>query len=165
MLNYVNFSQVEAKFEDVESASRIAIELTAKQGGKLCLVLGSTTEYLPRVPDSDKTKRGYFYSSDQNFSRLAADMHKYFTSVDLYIFSHKKNKNLGSLGEFTRLGGGDLCFYEAADQTERGLTSGQILQRPDFQPVEGQELGDRVPDSLLRRLEKTVLRQLLRQHL
>lgn len=164
VLAYANFSQTEARFEDVENACRFAIELTAKQGGKLCVVLGNTQEYLPRVPDSDKTKRGYFYSSDANFSRLAADMHKFFTSVDLYVFSHKRNKNLGSLGEFTRLGGGDLCFYESAEPTERGLTSRQVLQRPHLQPGQGQELGDRVPDPLLGRLEEAVLRQLLREH-
>lgn len=132
LLQYASFSASEAKFEDVENAVRFGIELTAKQGGKLSLILGNSLEYMPKVPESDKTKRGYFYSSDQNFSRLAADMHKYFTSVDLYVFSYKKNKNLASLAEFVRLGGGEICFYEAPEVTERELTSRQILQRPDF---------------------------------
>lgn len=123
----IGFSEVEAKLEDVENATRLSIELTAKQGGKLNIILGNATEYLPKIPDSDKTKRGYFYSSDPNFSRLAADMHKYFTSVDLYLFGHRKNKNLGSLAEFIRLGGGDLCYYDAPEPGDCRLTSGQIL--------------------------------------
>jgi hypothetical protein len=54
-------------------------------------------------------------------------MHKYFTSVDLYVFSCRKNKNLASLGEFIRQAGGDICFYEAPEPTERSLTSRKIL--------------------------------------
>lgn len=123
----IGFSEADAKLEHIENAMRFVIEMTAKQGGKINLILGNSVEYLPKVQDSDKTKRGYFYSSDMNFSKLAADTHKYFTSVDLYLFGHKKNKNLGSLSEFIRVSGGDLCYYDTPDQTDCSLISGEVL--------------------------------------
>lgn len=122
------FSEKEPRFEDVENAARLAIDFSAKQGGKVILIIGNNTEYLPKIPESDKTKRGYFYSSDSSFSKLAADMHRSFSGVDLYLFGQKRNKNLGSLGEFIRLGGGDLCYYEASEPLECLIISSKILQ-------------------------------------
>lgn len=138
----IGFSDTEAKLSDVENAVRFAIEITQKQGGKLNLILGNNCEYIPKVADSDKTKRGFFYASDLVFSRLAGDMHKYFTCVDLYLFGHKKNKNLGSLAEFTRLSGGDICYYETTEPSECILKSSKILQRFDFQSFESKMLGN-----------------------
>lgn len=160
----IGFSEEEAKLEHIESAMRLAIEMTSKQGGKINLVIGNSAEYLPKIQEADKTKRGYFYSSDHNFSRLAADMHRYFTSVDLYLFGHRKNKNLGSLAEFIRLSGGDICYYDSAESNERSLKSGPVLQRPHLQPLQAEVLGDCVPHQVFQRLEEVVLRQFLRKH-
>lgn len=163
LLDHNGFSGAEASLADVESAARFAIDLTSRQGGKLAVVCGGAAEFVPKVPDSDKTRRGFFYSSEHGFSRLAADMHKFFTSVDLYVFGHRRNKNLGSLGEFVRLGGGDLCYYDGPEPAERLLTSCQVLQRPAVQRCEAEELGDGVPDPLLGGLAEDELRQLLRE--
>ena len=123
----IGFSEKEPKFEDIENATRFGLDFSFKQGGKVILILGNNVEHLPKIPESDKTKRGYFYSSDPNFSKLASDMHRSFSGVDLYLFGQRKNKNLGSLGEFIRLGGGDLCYYETSEPTECQIKSSKVL--------------------------------------
>ena len=126
-ISCLNFSEEEPRLQDVEAAIRFGSELLTKQGGKLILIMGSDVEYLPKAPESDPAKRSYFYATDLNFSRLAADMHKTLTATDLYLFGHKKSKNLGSLGELIRLAGGDLCYYESTTPAERSIISNEIL--------------------------------------
>lgn len=125
--NCLGFSEEEAKYQDVEAAVRFSADLLAKQGGKLVVVLGNDVEYIPKVPDNDNSKRAAFYASDVAFSRIAGDMHKSMAAADLYLFGHKKSKNLGSLGELIRLSGGDLCYYESTSAAERKINSHQIL--------------------------------------
>ena len=126
--NCLGFSEEEARYQDVEAAVRFGSELVIKQGGKLVLVLGNDTEYMPKAAENDASKRSFFYASDLGFSRIAGDMHKSMAATDLYLFGHKKNKNLGSLGELIRLAGGDLCYYESTTSSERFLNSYEILQ-------------------------------------
>ena len=119
LLENCGFSTCDASLSDVENALRLSIDLSFKQGGKIVAVLGNSVEYLPKVGESDKTNRGFFYASDGAFTKLASDCHKFFSSVDVYLFGHKRNKNLGSLGEFVRLSGSDLHYYDSADNVER----------------------------------------------
>lgn len=165
LFNVIGFSEKEARLEDIENAARLAIDFSCKQGGKVILIVGNSAEYLPKIQDSDKTKRGYFYSSDNNFSKLAADMHRSFTAVDLYLFGHKKNKNLGSIAEFIRLGGGDISYYDSPEPVERPIKSGQILQRPDFQFIQAEVLGDGISDPMFEWLEEIFIRQLFCEHI
>lgn len=161
----VAFSAKDATLGDVENALRLAIDLSFKQGGKVVLVLGNSAEYTPRMQEGDKTNRGCFYASESGFSKLASDCHKFFSSVDLYVFGHRKNKNMGSLAEFLRLSGSDLCYYESADTAERCLISGPFLQRPDFELVQAKAVGGRVQSESVERLEEECARQLPVEHL
>lgn len=126
-INCLNFSEEEARLQDVEAAVRFGSELLTKQGGKLILIMGNDVEYLPKSSENDPSKRSFFYATDLAFSRLAADMHKTLTATDLYLFGHKKSKNLGSLGELIRLAGGDLCYYESTTPAECSIISDEIL--------------------------------------
>ena len=159
------FSTKDATLADVEHALRLAVDLSYKQGGKVVLVLGNAAEYLPRMAEGDKTNRGAFYASEAAFSKLASDCHKYFASVDLYVFGHRRNKNLGSLGEFLRLSGSDLCYYESAEAIERRLTSRPLLQRPHRQPGQAEAVGGGLPRQGLGRLAQDGPGQLHGQHL
>ena len=116
--NCLGFSEEEARYQDIEAAVRFGSEILAKQGGKLIVVLGNDVEYMPKTESNDNSKRTSFYASDLGFSRIAGDMHKSMAATDLYLFGHKKSKNLGSLGELVRLAGGDLCYYESTSASE-----------------------------------------------
>ena len=112
---------------DVEAALKLTIDIMSSQGGKIVLILGNAMEYMPKTTEGDASKRSHFYATDLSFSRLAAEMHKYLLATDLYLFGHKKNKNLGSLGELVRLSGGELSYYETAEASDRKFISRQVL--------------------------------------
>ncbi len=148
---------------DIEAAIKLTIDIMVKQGGKIVLVVGNANEYMPRAIDGDTSYRSHFYATDLSFSRLAAEMHKYLLATDLYVFGHKMNKNLGSLGELVRLSGGEISYYETAEATDRRLISCQVLQRSHVQRLQATDLGDRLQNPLLAGMEKDLVWQLLRQ--
>jgi hypothetical protein len=132
----LGFSREEAKMSDIEGALKLTIDVLAKQGGKIVLIIGNEMEYAPKSTEGDSSKRSHFYATDLSFSRLAAEMHKYLLATDLYLFGHKGNKNLGSIGELTRLSGGEISYYETVDPDDGKLTSIKILQRLDVQHLQ-----------------------------
>jgi len=159
----LGFAVEEARLVDIDAALKLTVEILVKQGGKIVLVVGNSMEYLPKAIDGDTSCRSHFYATDLSFSRIAAEMHKYLLATDLYVFGHKKNKNLGSLGELVRLSGGEISYYENADSNDRFLISCQIFQRSYVQCFQTSDMGNCVQNSLQSGLEKDLIRKLLWQ--
>ena len=67
----------------------------------------------------DKTNRHFFYSNRDDFTKMGVELNRNMCSIDLYIFGHKKAKNLSSLAETIRLSGGNISYY--GETTDRSL--------------------------------------------
>lgn len=46
-------------------------DVVSKLGGKISLVIGNNQEYIPRMADSEASKRSIFYANDLSFSNTA----------------------------------------------------------------------------------------------
>lgn len=124
----VNFSDEEASMADVSNALSTIGDLVAREGGKILLVVGNSSDYTPKPAENDKTNRKFFFSNDASFSRISAELHKNLTAVSLYIFGRNKPKNVASLGELTRLSGCELCYYDGTSEQNCKIKSGPVLQ-------------------------------------
>lgn len=114
----IGFSNSELSLQSLEDSLRYVTEIVAGQGGKVSVILGGEESFPPKGADGDPSKRSYFSANDQCMARIAAYMHQWLISMDLYVFGHGKYKNLASLAEGVRMGGGDSCYYPVASQTE-----------------------------------------------
>lgn len=75
------------------------------------MILGTESSYLPTPDSKDKTNRHFFYSNQFDFTKLGVELNKNMVSLDLYCFGHGVTKNLASMAENIRLGGGNLFYY------------------------------------------------------
>ncbi len=99
LITSVGFSNCEASFEDAATALSYIVNGLSKQGGKVILIMGSELSYPPKKNPKSNLNRNFFYSNDNAFSKQITDMHRSLMAVDLYIFGHKKAKNLASISE------------------------------------------------------------------
>ena len=84
-------------------------------GGKICLVHGSESMYVPKLK-KDPTKRGFFNNNDTELHKISGELHRSMGYMDLFLFGRGCNKNVSSLGEMTRLAGGDVFLYKNAEE-------------------------------------------------
>lgn len=118
LIPVTGFSNHEMSLQCLEDGLKYVTELMASQGGKLSLILGGEESFPPKIPEGDQSKRSYFNANDQAIARAASEMHKWLIAMDLYVFGQNRYKNLASLAEGIRMGGGESCYYTGITQTD-----------------------------------------------